>query len=72
MQGFQNPSLFFSLPVDITMAVFVIGARTPEGWDFLFEKYRSSLQISVKSRLKSAMAVSPLQDKLKWCVYYVK
>uniref|UniRef100_A0A8C4HLJ0 Aminopeptidase n=1 Tax=Dicentrarchus labrax TaxID=13489 RepID=A0A8C4HLJ0_DICLA len=55
-----------SLPVDVTMAVFVIGARTPEGWDFLFEKYRSSLQMSVKSRLKSAMAVTPLQDKLKW------
>ncbi|KAM4576191.1 endoplasmic reticulum aminopeptidase 1b [Odontesthes bonariensis] len=55
-----------SLPVDVTMAVFVIGARTPEGWDFLFEKYRSSLQMSVKSRLKVAMAVSPLQDKLKW------
>uniref|UniRef100_A0A8C2WGQ6 Aminopeptidase n=1 Tax=Cyclopterus lumpus TaxID=8103 RepID=A0A8C2WGQ6_CYCLU len=32
-----------SLPVDITMAVFVIGARTPEGWDFLFEEYRRSL-----------------------------
>ncbi|TNN44636.1 Endoplasmic reticulum aminopeptidase 1 [Liparis tanakae] len=55
-----------SLPVDITMAVFVIGARTPEGWDFLFEEYRRSLQMSVKSRMKSAMSVSPLQDKLKW------
>lgn len=55
-----------SLPVDITMAVFVIGARTPEGWDFLFEKYRTSLQMSVKSRMKTAMAVSPLQDKLQW------
>uniref|UniRef100_A0A8C9YS97 Aminopeptidase n=1 Tax=Sander lucioperca TaxID=283035 RepID=A0A8C9YS97_SANLU len=54
-----------SLPVDITMAVFVIGARTPEGWDFLFEKYRHSMQMSVKSRMKTAMAVSPLQDKLQ-------
>uniref|UniRef100_A0A8C2YWC0 Aminopeptidase n=1 Tax=Cyclopterus lumpus TaxID=8103 RepID=A0A8C2YWC0_CYCLU len=53
-----------SLPVDITMAVFVIGARTPEGWDFLFEEYRRSLQMSVKSRMKSAMTVSPLQDKM--------
>uniref|UniRef100_A0A8C2WBR0 Aminopeptidase n=1 Tax=Cyclopterus lumpus TaxID=8103 RepID=A0A8C2WBR0_CYCLU len=59
-----------SLPVDITMAVFVIGARTPEGWDFLFEEYRRSLQMSVKSRMKSAMTVSPLQDKLKWCVHH--
>uniref|UniRef100_A0A8D3BMU4 Aminopeptidase n=1 Tax=Scophthalmus maximus TaxID=52904 RepID=A0A8D3BMU4_SCOMX len=39
-------------------------ARTPEGWDFLLEKYRSSMQMSLKSRLKSAMAVSPLQDKM--------
>ncbi|XP_061585550.1 endoplasmic reticulum aminopeptidase 1b [Cololabis saira] len=55
-----------SLPVDITMAVFVIGARTPEGWDFLFEKYKTSLQMSVKSRMKTAMSVTPLQDKLQW------
>lgn len=61
----------FSLPVDVTMAVFMIGARTPEGWDFLFEKYRSSLQMSLKSRFKAAMAFSPLQDKLKWCVHCV-
>ena len=60
----------FSLPVDVTMAVFVIGARTPEGWDFLFEKYSHSLQTSVKSRMKTAMAVSPLQDKLKWFVTF--
>ncbi|KAM4578533.1 endoplasmic reticulum aminopeptidase 1-like [Fundulus diaphanus] len=55
-----------SLPVDITMAVFVIGARSPEGWDFLFEKYRTSMQMSVKSRIKSAMTVTHLQDKLQW------
>uniref|UniRef100_A0A3Q2Q843 Aminopeptidase n=1 Tax=Fundulus heteroclitus TaxID=8078 RepID=A0A3Q2Q843_FUNHE len=55
-----------SLPVDITMAVFVIGARSPEGWDFLFEKYRTSMQMSVKSRIKSAMTITHLQDKLKW------
>eukprot|EP00066_Takifugu_rubripes_P028697 XP_011617963.1 PREDICTED: endoplasmic reticulum aminopeptidase 1 [Takifugu rubripes] len=53
-----------SLPVDVTMAVFTVGARTPEGWDFLFERYRTSLQMSVKSRMKVAMAFSPLQDKL--------
>lgn len=72
MWAFKNSSVYFSLPVDVTMAVFVVGARTPEGWDYLFEKYRSSIQLSVKSRMKTAMAVSPLQDKLKWCVCYVK
>uniref|UniRef100_A0A4W6EM45 Aminopeptidase n=1 Tax=Lates calcarifer TaxID=8187 RepID=A0A4W6EM45_LATCA len=55
-----------SLPVDITMAVFVIGARTPEGWDFLFEKYRHSMQMSVKSRMKFAMTVTSLQDKASY------
>lgn len=55
-----------SFPVDVTMAIFVVGARTPQGWDFLFEKYRQSMQMSVKSRMKTAMAISPLQDKLIW------
>ncbi|XP_023814113.1 endoplasmic reticulum aminopeptidase 1-like [Oryzias latipes] len=55
-----------SLPVDITMAVFMVGARTREGWDFLYEKYRTSLQMSVKSRLKWAMAVTTMTDKLQW------
>uniref|UniRef100_A0A8C5HZ00 Aminopeptidase n=1 Tax=Gouania willdenowi TaxID=441366 RepID=A0A8C5HZ00_GOUWI len=35
-----------SLPVDVSMAVFVIGVRTPEGWDFLLEKYRQSCSSS--------------------------
>lgn len=65
-QQWKDSDGTMSLPVDVTMAVFVVGARTSEGWDFLFEKYRHSLQNSVKSRLKTAMAVSPLQDKLKW------
>uniref|UniRef100_A0A667XZX8 Aminopeptidase n=1 Tax=Myripristis murdjan TaxID=586833 RepID=A0A667XZX8_9TELE len=55
-----------SLPTDVSLAVFAVGARTPEGWDFLFEKYRSSQQTGVKSRIKSALSISPLQDKLKW------
>lgn len=53
------------------MAVFIIGAQTPEGWDFLFERYRTSQQMSVKSRMKAAMAFSPLQDKLAWWVQHV-
>ncbi|XP_022047164.2 endoplasmic reticulum aminopeptidase 1b isoform X2 [Acanthochromis polyacanthus] len=55
-----------SLPVDITMAVFITGAQTAEGWDFLFEKYRHSMQMSVRSRMKTAMAWSPRKDKLQW------
>ncbi|KAI4877169.1 hypothetical protein NFI96_020664 [Prochilodus magdalenae] len=55
-----------SLPTDVSLAVFVVGARTEEGWDFLFEKYRESLYTSLKSRIKSALSSSPLAHKLKW------
>ncbi|XP_030647207.1 endoplasmic reticulum aminopeptidase 1b [Chanos chanos] len=55
-----------SLPNDVNMAVFAVGARTPEGFEFLFEKYSKSLYSSLKSRIKSALTISPLADKLKW------
>lgn len=55
-----------SLPNDVTMAVFSVGARTEEGWDFLFEKYKESMYISMKSRIKMALTTSPLDHKLKW------
>lgn len=48
------------------MAVFSVGARTKEGWDFLFEKYKESMYISIKSRIKMALTTSPLDHKLKW------
>ncbi|XP_051981306.1 LOW QUALITY PROTEIN: endoplasmic reticulum aminopeptidase 1b [Xyrauchen texanus] len=55
-----------SLPNDVTMAVFSVGARTEEGWNFLFEKYKESMYVSVKSRIKMALTTSPLDHKLKW------
>uniref|UniRef100_A0AAR2IQK3 Aminopeptidase n=1 Tax=Pygocentrus nattereri TaxID=42514 RepID=A0AAR2IQK3_PYGNA len=55
-----------SLPNDVSRAVFTVGARTEEGWDFLFKKYRESLSTSLKSRIKSALSSSPLTHKLKW------
>ncbi|XP_054628596.1 endoplasmic reticulum aminopeptidase 1-like [Dunckerocampus dactyliophorus] len=55
-----------SLPVDVTMAVYAVGAQTSEGWDFLFEKYIQSLQTSIKSRIKTALALTPLHHKLRW------
>ncbi|KAK3538610.1 hypothetical protein QTP86_007678 [Hemibagrus guttatus] len=55
-----------SLPNDVSLAVFSVGARTEEGWDFLFEKYRETLYTSLKSRIKSALSISPLAHKLKW------
>lgn len=65
-QKWKDSDGSLSLPVDVTTAVFMVGVRTPEGWDFMFEKYHQSLQMSFRSRLKSAMAFSPLQDKLQW------
>uniref|UniRef100_A0A8C5B8G9 Aminopeptidase n=1 Tax=Gadus morhua TaxID=8049 RepID=A0A8C5B8G9_GADMO len=53
-----------SLPSDISLCVFAIGARTPEGWDFLYEMYGRSPDTSVKSRIKTALSISPLTDKL--------
>ncbi|XP_066509229.1 endoplasmic reticulum aminopeptidase 1-like isoform X2 [Hoplias malabaricus] len=55
-----------SLPNDVSLAVFAVGARTKEGWDFLFEKYKESIYTSLKSRIKSALTISPLDHKLKW------
>ncbi|XP_066566761.1 endoplasmic reticulum aminopeptidase 1b [Amia ocellicauda] len=55
-----------SLPSDVSMAIYSIGAQTLEGWDFLFEKYRQSLITSVKGQIKSALTISPLPHKLKW------
>ncbi|XP_061133715.1 endoplasmic reticulum aminopeptidase 1b [Syngnathus typhle] len=55
-----------SLPVDITLAVYVVGAQTEEGWDFLFDFYRRTLQMSVQNRIRIALTVSPLYKKLKW------
>ncbi|KAK7164435.1 hypothetical protein R3I94_002978 [Phoxinus phoxinus] len=55
-----------SLPNDVTMAVFSVGARTEDGWEFLFEKYKESMYVSIKSRIKMALTTSPLDHKLKW------
>ncbi|KAF5893715.1 endoplasmic reticulum aminopeptidase 1-like, partial [Clarias magur] len=55
-----------SLPNDVSLAVFAVGARTEEGWNFLFEKYRETLYTSLKLRIKSALSITPLSHKLKW------
>ncbi|XP_058230819.1 endoplasmic reticulum aminopeptidase 1b [Hemibagrus wyckioides] len=55
-----------SLANDVSLAVFAVGARTEEGWNFLFEKYRETLYTSLKIRIKSALSITPLAHKLKW------
>uniref|UniRef100_A0A8C2AGF9 Aminopeptidase n=1 Tax=Cyprinus carpio TaxID=7962 RepID=A0A8C2AGF9_CYPCA len=53
-----------SLPNDVTMAVFSVGAQTEDGWEFLFEKYKESMYASMKSRIKMALTTSPLDHNL--------
>uniref|UniRef100_A0A8C9V2P5 Aminopeptidase n=1 Tax=Scleropages formosus TaxID=113540 RepID=A0A8C9V2P5_SCLFO len=54
-----------SLPSDVSLAVYFVGARSPEGWDFLFETYRHSLYTSLKFQIKAALTSSPLTEKLR-------
>ncbi|MBN3282455.1 ERAP1 aminopeptidase, partial [Polyodon spathula] len=55
-----------SLPSDVVLAVYSVGAQTPEGWDFLFEQYRQSLFSAVKSQIKAALTISRMPHKLLW------
>ncbi|XP_028851651.1 endoplasmic reticulum aminopeptidase 1-like isoform X2 [Denticeps clupeoides] len=65
-QNWKDSDGNVSLPSDVSLAVFAVGGRTAEGWDFLWEKYKQTLFTSQKSRIKSALSISPLTHKLKW------
>ncbi|XP_010620154.1 endoplasmic reticulum aminopeptidase 1 isoform X2 [Fukomys damarensis] len=55
-----------SLPVDVTLAVFAVGAQNTDGWNFLFNKYQSSLSSTEKSQIEYALCVSQNKEKLQW------
>ncbi|XP_030883946.1 endoplasmic reticulum aminopeptidase 1 isoform X1 [Leptonychotes weddellii] len=55
-----------SLPNDVTLAVFAVGVQNPEGWDFLYRKYQSSLSTSEKNKIEFALSISQDEDKLQW------
>ncbi|XP_027461119.1 endoplasmic reticulum aminopeptidase 1 [Zalophus californianus] len=55
-----------SLPSDVTLAVFAVGVQNPEGWDFLYRKYQSSLSTSEKEKIEFALCISQDEDKLQW------
>lgn len=55
-----------SLPIDVTMAVFAVGAQNTEGWDFLYSKYQSSLSSTEKSQIEFALCTSQDPEKLQW------
>lgn len=55
-----------SLPIDVTLAVFAVGAQNTEGWDFLYSKYQSSLSSTEKSQIEFALCTSQDPEKLQW------
>ncbi|XP_012494252.1 PREDICTED: endoplasmic reticulum aminopeptidase 1 [Propithecus coquereli] len=55
-----------SLPTDVTLAVFAVGAQNTEGWDFLYSKYQSSLSSTEKEQIEFALCMSQNKDKLQW------
>ncbi|CAI9170888.1 unnamed protein product [Rangifer tarandus platyrhynchus] len=55
-----------SLPDDVTLAVFAVGAQTLEGWDFLYSKYQSSLSSTEKNQIEFALCISQNKEKLQW------
>lgn len=55
-----------SLPIDVTLAVFAVGAQSTEGWDFLYSKYQSSLSSTEKSQIEFALCTSQHPEKLQW------
>ncbi|XP_032701883.1 endoplasmic reticulum aminopeptidase 1 [Lontra canadensis] len=55
-----------SLPSDVTLAVFAVGVQNPEGWDFLYRKYQSSLSTSEKNKIEFALSISQDKNKLQW------
>lgn len=55
-----------SLPIDVTLAVFAVGAQSTEGWDFLYSKYQSSLSSTEKSQIEFALCTSQDPEKLRW------
>ncbi|KAM9103768.1 endoplasmic reticulum aminopeptidase 1 isoform 1-T1 [Megaptera novaeangliae] len=55
-----------SLPSDVTLAVFAVGAQNPEGWDFLYSKYQSSLSSTEKNQIEFALCITHNKEKLQW------
>ncbi|MBV96306.1 Endoplasmic reticulum aminopeptidase 1, partial [Eschrichtius robustus] len=55
-----------SLPSDVTLAVFAVGAQNPEGWDFLYSKYQSSLSSTEKNQIELALCITHNKEKLQW------
>ncbi|XP_063309750.1 endoplasmic reticulum aminopeptidase 1 [Pelobates fuscus] len=56
----------YSLPRDVALAVYAVGGQKPDGWDFLFEKYKTSLSNSEMHLIELALSLTPNKEKLQW------
>ncbi|KAM9167752.1 leucyl-cystinyl aminopeptidase isoform 1-T1 [Mergus octosetaceus] len=55
-----------SLPSDLMKAIFITGAKTNEGWEFLLKMYSSSVSEAEKSKMIEALASTEDVRKLIW------
>ncbi|XP_056393539.1 endoplasmic reticulum aminopeptidase 1 [Hyla sarda] len=59
----SNGSL--SLPRDVVLAVYTVGAQTSEGWNYLFEKYKTAATGEMHL-IEYALTLTEDQGKLQW------
>uniref|UniRef100_A0A8D0GFF3 Leucyl-cystinyl aminopeptidase n=1 Tax=Sphenodon punctatus TaxID=8508 RepID=A0A8D0GFF3_SPHPU len=55
-----------SLPTDLMKIIFTAGAKTTDGWNFLFDIYSSSVSEAKKSKILEALASTDDVAKLIW------
>ncbi|XP_035165369.1 leucyl-cystinyl aminopeptidase isoform X2 [Oxyura jamaicensis] len=55
-----------SLPSDLMKVIFITGAKTNEGWEFLLKMYSSSVSEAEKSKMIEALASTEDVRKLIW------
>ncbi|XP_015704979.1 leucyl-cystinyl aminopeptidase [Coturnix japonica] len=55
-----------SLPSDLMKAIFITGAKTNDGWEFLLRMYTSSVPEAEKSKIIEALASTEDVRKMMW------
>ncbi|XP_068103596.1 endoplasmic reticulum aminopeptidase 1 isoform X2 [Hyperolius riggenbachi] len=61
----QKSNGTLSLPRDVALAVYAVGAQTTEGWNFLFEKYQTAATGEMHV-IELALTLTPNKDRLQW------
>ncbi|NXX73889.1 ERAP1 aminopeptidase, partial [Urocolius indicus] len=60
----SNGSL--SLPADVKITVYAVGAQVPEGWDFLLSKYQLPSFSVERNNIEFALSLRGSKEKLQW------